>query len=578
MRKLTVLLFCALTMSLAVTPPVQNPAQREKSLVGLFPAGPLLYLEARDFSALLRDWNSSVEKQRWLASDNYRVFSRSRLFLRLADMQNEYAAAAGVPPDMPLTESLAGAESALALYDIGNLEFLYLTRMPAARARENALWRTRDQFEPRRADGVFYYLRTDPSKRRVAAFALTEDYLVVATREDLLVGCLRLLSGKQGSTLETETWFRNAVRSAGPQGDLRLALNLAALTRASHFRAYWIQQNVSELRQYASEIADVYRSSSEIREERTLLRLATDSLADTTSEEPARDDAALQDIVRLVPASAALYRAWANPPLDRVEELLRRKILAPGSTGVPPSKLAPQVTLSEEEVGSEADLETPIDLAPLERTVATLASDALRKWLEGKQLVAALHVQSSQPVTGGVFLTTPSVLVLAGAQPWDAVEARQALLDALGDFGSISRLGMTWTERQKGQSRYHVLAGLGGIAVAVEGHYGMVGNSAGLVESVLDRLSSPAGAARGTYAAGFRHAQERENLIRLTRLMETPFLERWAEGEPEAREPRFFSENLASLCQSLARVEATSIVVRDRGNLVSQTATYRLGQ
>jgi hypothetical protein len=35
----------------------------------------LLYLQAKDFSALLADWNKSAEKQNWLKSSNYEVFS-----------------------------------------------------------------------------------------------------------------------------------------------------------------------------------------------------------------------------------------------------------------------------------------------------------------------------------------------------------------------------------------------------------------------------------------------------------------------------------------------------------------------
>jgi hypothetical protein len=64
------------------------------------PAGSLLYLEAKDFSSLLGDWNSSPQKRQWLQSDNYEVFSRSRLFLRLKGASDQFAAAAGLPPDM----------------------------------------------------------------------------------------------------------------------------------------------------------------------------------------------------------------------------------------------------------------------------------------------------------------------------------------------------------------------------------------------------------------------------------------------------------------------------------------------
>jgi hypothetical protein len=47
-----------------------------------FPPGALLYLQTSDFLALLADWNASPQKQEWLRSSNYEVFSRSRLLLK----------------------------------------------------------------------------------------------------------------------------------------------------------------------------------------------------------------------------------------------------------------------------------------------------------------------------------------------------------------------------------------------------------------------------------------------------------------------------------------------------------------
>jgi hypothetical protein len=66
-------------------------AQTSNSLSSLFPGGALVYVEARDLSTLLRDWNTSEEKRLWLTSDNHEVFSRTRLFMRLAEAQEQFA-------------------------------------------------------------------------------------------------------------------------------------------------------------------------------------------------------------------------------------------------------------------------------------------------------------------------------------------------------------------------------------------------------------------------------------------------------------------------------------------------------
>src|SRR5580693_8931400 len=130
-------------LAATLAPAVPSP------LAGFMPPGAVLYIEAKDFSSLLAEWNASPEKQQWLRSENCEAFSRSRLLLRLADARQEFASAAGVSPDMNLLSQAAGKESALALYDIGNLQFVYISRVPSASAMQTALWQARTKFEPR---------------------------------------------------------------------------------------------------------------------------------------------------------------------------------------------------------------------------------------------------------------------------------------------------------------------------------------------------------------------------------------------------------------------------------------------
>src|SRR5271163_604374 len=98
-------------------------APKEPGLAGMMPDGALLYIESPDFQSLLADWSNSPEKQTWLKSDDYAVFSQSCLFGRLSQAQSEFATAAGLPPDMQFLTQVAGKQSAFAWYDIGNLDF-----------------------------------------------------------------------------------------------------------------------------------------------------------------------------------------------------------------------------------------------------------------------------------------------------------------------------------------------------------------------------------------------------------------------------------------------------------------------
>jgi hypothetical protein len=115
----SILIACGAVFALGALEQALMPRTESPSLL---PEGALLSIEARDFGSLLRDWNTSEEKRAWLASDNHAAFSNSRLFTRLSQAQDEFSAAAGLPTDESLLEKVAGKQSCLALYDIGNLE------------------------------------------------------------------------------------------------------------------------------------------------------------------------------------------------------------------------------------------------------------------------------------------------------------------------------------------------------------------------------------------------------------------------------------------------------------------------
>ena len=114
-------------------------------------------------------------------------------------------------------------------------------------------------------------------------------------------------------------------------------------------------------------------------------------------------------------------------------------------------------------------------------------------------------------------------------------------------------------------------------AMAARGRTLIVGTGSDPVVAVLKRMATAPGKESGVYAAGFRHAAERRDIVSMTHLIEAPLARQFGEG-PGGHEPWFFSENLASLSQSLERVESESILVRERGPLVSETVIYRLSQ
>lgn len=537
-----------------------------RPLFELVPAGALLSVEARDLSGLLRDWDRSPEKQAWLTSANYEVFSRSRLLLRLTDAQGEFAKTAGVSPDKLLLDNVAGGESVLAMYDIGRLEFLYITRLEAARATQSLLWKSKGNFQTRSVAGTEYYIKEDPILRRTAVFAAAKDLLFVGTREDALVAALALLAGEQRPAMKDEPWYAAAIKASTGTRELRLVTNFEKLARTPQFRSYWVQENVEDLREFSASIADLERSSSEFRENRVLLR--ANPAADLTAAEQAA-----APLAAMIPASAGLYRMWAAPNVELAVAEIDRKLFAPRQAAAPArNKTAPDVNLGESNVGTENDLEVMVN----ETQPVSAADDhnaPLRALLSANSPTALLQVQATRQGQDNVFHGIQTALAVRASSNWDAAAVRNALTASIGRIWTTSSLGADWTRRNVGGREIYELAGLSPLFLSVANDTLVLSNSADFLGQVL---ASRGQAQAVSYAAGYRHSIEMPRFERIFRILEQPpAAPAGQEQDPEERAPAFFSGNVASLGRVLNRVNAATIVSHDRGASVQQIVTYQ---
>ena len=560
MRRL--LLFSLIAAALAAMAFWALAQPAPQSMPGLFPAGALLYLEAKDFGALLRDWNGSAEKRDWLASANYEGFSRSELFLKLGDAQTQFATAAGVPPDYALLASVAGSSSAVAIYDIGMLEFLYVTLVPSARAMNTSLWKTRGSYQTRHAGNTDYFVKEDKPSHRVAAFAYAGDSLLLATKEELIAGALQLMAREAVPSVASEAWFTNSVQAAAPgPNDLRLVYNMTSVARTFQFRTHWVQNNVPELRQFSAGLADLERAGGEIRERRVLLR--------STPEQPAESETATGQLLAAIPDDAGLYRAWLRPAGLLAEQWIEEKLF-PTATGTgPQSKSAPAVAETQD-AGSEIDLESRIDERPITENRDSFKT--LRDRLVAARIDAMLDVSSTRVDPDQVFVQPHSAIALLEETAWDA-DAIRAALGAAAEGVWSNSAAATW---RTGAGGVRELEGLGKLAMASEGKWLVIGDSAEMVNLVFSRRNRTA-LAGAAYAAGWRHSRELPNFERMTKLIDFPQMPVAAPDQPEgAGEPPFFSGNLASLGRTLKRIDAATIVVHDAGTMLRESIVYKL--
>ncbi len=554
---LVALLFAGLLGATWAAYRVAVPQQPEPELSRLVPSGALLYLQAKDLSSLLADWDKSREKQDWINSKNHDVFLQSRLLLRLKDAGDDFSSVAGVPPDSDLLRQVAGQQSVLALYDIGKLQFLYIARLPSANSVPSALWQTRSSFESRSAGGVTFFYRK-VSDREVA-FTVAGDYLLLATREDLMANSLELLAGSKNPSVADEAWWSRSVAAAGAPGDLRMVLNLDKIVSSPYFRSYWIQQNITDMSHYTAAISDLTRSGKDYREERSLLKKEA-----VEEASPQKSAEAVADILRLVPANAGLYEANADPDPRASLELLAANILAPHLGPAAPDKLAPQVFLGNGETGSAADLETRIDQPPARETAHGDSRAPLSAVLANNRILAQLQLKRTDRDAAGVFVRVHSAVAFLGESDWDERATKAALVDFVRPAFTTGRLGLEW----RTMSTYSELDGLWPLAVTVRGRYLIVSDDAALLGNMLDGMNKQSTATPSMFAAGFDHQRERENFAALAKLLDFGAQSGGTDG------PAFFSENIASLSDALRDVSSEKITIRDASDRQTQTVVY----
>jgi len=535
-------------------------------LAAIMPSGALLYLEAQDFGRLLREWDASKVKADWLSSTNHEVFSHSNLFIKLQGVYDEYGAAAGFLPGLKSVSEIAGTESALALYEIHDVQFLYVTRIADADLMKSQLWTVRDKFEQRQAGGAAFYLRSDPASHRTVAFAFTNGYLLLATRDDLIAQALELLAGGKGPALESDRWYRESTAAAARPGELRLVMNLESLEKSTYFRSYWIQRNASVVKRYWAGIADVQQSEDAITENRIFLR-APEAAESGASNGATASGEAVSNLVTLVPPQAGLYKVSPIVDPNAVATLIVQKLIAPEPSAFGNEREAPLAASPDAVAGSEADLETRIDQQPLPTGAGIPDSiAALRELAANAAGRAVLMLQSS--ADAATFIRTPAVIVLDGAQDWNRDAVKHGLSVAAGDLWTTSQLGAGWVS---GGDQMDRLNGLGSLAFAIRGRLLFLGNDVPLLTAVVNRPVGTASAATLTYAAGFRHLQERAGFERITAALEFG-------KSADDHAPPFYSGNIASLSRVLSPIGEIDIRERDRGGSMLQTVTYRFAR
>jgi hypothetical protein len=219
------------------------------TLLAYVPGRPLVTFYAAHPAELAEHVQSLLAAREYLQSKAREAYADSKLALKLADRAERLSGLAGMPLTLASVVEHAKHESVLALYDIGELEFLWLARLSPDEQAKLVFVAERQTFDQRLYDGRTYYARVDADTGAAFVFCSEGDLLLVASSPDLIEGALlaRRKPDAQPRLLADPDYRRlTEIDPDIGQHDAVLFLDMRRLRDDRYFRVYWAWRNFAD--------------------------------------------------------------------------------------------------------------------------------------------------------------------------------------------------------------------------------------------------------------------------------------------------------------------------------------------
>ena len=232
------------------------------SLAEDFPRGALVYAQFGDLPALIKQWDQSRLKQQYLDSTNYKQFQHRHLALKLIERWEEFNNALGFPLDTMAISGAADANAAIAIYDIGRLDLVFVAPLSAENAAATKFFKSKEQLEETELpDGTIYYRREVEANRgrqkQVLVFAAVKGHFILATNEQLLLRTIGNINGKpHKDRLSDDPAFKTLSALVNPHF-VTVWVDQAKLNDDYYFKHYWIMQKVGQLKAFKAGMFDL---------------------------------------------------------------------------------------------------------------------------------------------------------------------------------------------------------------------------------------------------------------------------------------------------------------------------------
>ncbi|MEP6924589.1 MAG: hypothetical protein ABI954_08995 [Pyrinomonadaceae bacterium] len=286
---------------------VSSGAAREFAQADDFPRGALVYAQFQDLPAVVKLWDDSPFKQRYLESQNFNDFQNRHLALKLVSRWQEFNAALGFELDAAKIITATENRAAVAVYDIGKLELVFIAPLADEKFAATMFFQNQTQFEEiTLPDGSLYYsheVKADRGRQKQKiVFANVKGRFVLATSEDLLLRTLSNLSGKTSKERLSDDPNFSALAAKTEPHLATVWVNQAKLNEDWYFKNYWILQNAEELKNIRAGMFDFEMPGGKFIERREFL-LNEKALAN--SKIPASEADHLQT---MIPSNTSFFK------------------------------------------------------------------------------------------------------------------------------------------------------------------------------------------------------------------------------------------------------------------------------
>ena len=286
----------------------------EYGLANDLPRGAFVYAQFANLPALIQQWDHSQLKERYLKSTNYQQLQHRHLLLKLISRWEEFNTTLGFQLDIGTITGATETKAAVAVYDIGQLDLVFIAPLSEERTALTQFVTNKDHFEEVEAPGgtIYYRQAVDADRGRqkqVLAFATLKGRFILASNENLLLRTIANINRpNQKDTLAADPAFTNLSRKVKPHF-VTVWVDQAKLNHDYYFKHYWLPQNVDELQGIRAGMFDLEQQKGRWIERREFL----------TKDHPMSTPiphAELQRLYSMIPADTPLVRVrtLANSP------------------------------------------------------------------------------------------------------------------------------------------------------------------------------------------------------------------------------------------------------------------------